>query len=289
MPKYVCLFSGQHNEPWYVRLNQEGSHIPVLKHGNNVIVEPDKIIDYLCNITQVTDCHPLVPSLNSELGKSVQELREKLNKFPVDILTYGVLYHPHLSGNGCQLPGATQRSMKENFAKRLSLLIDLATKHPDLRDAYLSRSQIAANNFDIITDEARVQAEFEAIDPLFTSIEIQLQNIRDVGIDVSDELWLFGPMFTAADISLAILLSRLSLLGLADRYFSVESCPCIHQYFEQIKKRPAFIKIEKEIAALKYTLIWENLKEASPYILGLVGVSVLAITGYYAYKKITLT
>lgn len=283
--KYVSLFSGQHNESWYVKLNPDGTHISVLKHGNKVIVEPAQIIDYISQITQVAGGHPLVPSLASELGRNVQELREQLDNIPVDILTYGVIYHPQLSATGCQIPGATQRSMKENFAKRLCLLIDLATKHPDLRDAYLMKSQTAASSFDIITDEGKVHAQLEGLVPLFISIEKQLQKIKEVGSDISDELWLFGPMFTAADISLAILLSRLSLLGLADHLFPVDHCPCIHQYFEQIKKRPAFIKIEKDIATLKYTLVWENLKDASPYILGVVGMSLLAVTGYFAYKK----
>jgi len=56
--------------------------------------------------------HPLVPALESDLGKNVAELRTKLDSIPVDILTYGIIYHPHLSSSGCQLPYATQRSMK---------------------------------------------------------------------------------------------------------------------------------------------------------------------------------
>ena len=56
--------------------------------------------------------HPLVPSLSSELGKEANELREKLDSIPIDILTYGIIYHPHLSPSGCKLAGAVQRSMK---------------------------------------------------------------------------------------------------------------------------------------------------------------------------------
>ena len=58
--------------------------------------------------------HPLVPGLNSELGKEVCELRKRLDSIPIDILTYGIIYHPHLSPSGCKLAGAVQRSMKGN-------------------------------------------------------------------------------------------------------------------------------------------------------------------------------
>ncbi|KAH3824454.1 ganglioside-induced differentiation-associated protein 1-like [Dreissena polymorpha] len=284
--KLVSLSSGQQNESWYVRLNPDGYHTPVLKHGENVIVEPDDIIDYISQITQGAGGHPLVPSLDSELGKNVQQMRKKLDSIPVDILTYGVIYHPHLSTTGCLIPYAMQRSMKENFEKRLSLLIELATRHPELRDSYLNKSQLAASNFDTITDVDRVKAQLDDLMNFFAEVEEQLRKIREEGSFISDELWLFGPMFTAADIGLAVLLHRLTLLGLARRFFPPDRCPCIHQYFYQVQKRPAFQKIQHEIGMLRLTLALQTLKAASPYLLalGIVGVGIGA--GYYVYKKI---
>lgn len=46
-PKLVSLFSGQHNAPWYVQLNPEGAHVPVLKDGETIVTEPESIIDYI--------------------------------------------------------------------------------------------------------------------------------------------------------------------------------------------------------------------------------------------------
>ena len=34
-------------EPWYVKLNPEGTHVPVLVHGNTVLNNPEEIIDYI--------------------------------------------------------------------------------------------------------------------------------------------------------------------------------------------------------------------------------------------------
>lgn len=283
-PKLVSLFSGQHNEPWYVKLNPDGYHIPVLQVEDKTVVEPSDIVDFISQLAEGAG-HPLVPSLNSELGKEVCELRKRLDSIPIDILTYGIIYHPQLSPSGCKLARAVQRSMKDNFAKRLRLLTDLATKHPDLRDAYLSKSQIAAYKFDIISDETQMETQIADIDPIFTDIEEQLAKIKKVGSDISDELWLFGPMFTAADISLSILLSRLTTLGLDSRYFPLDKCPCIHNYYLQVQKRPAFKHIQKEVSNLNLTLFWENLKTASPYIFTILGIGTATGVGCYVYKK----
>lgn len=105
------------------------------------------------------------------------------------------------------------------------------------------------------------------------------------GGDISDELWLFGPMFTAADISLSILLHRLTLLGLDTNFFPAKLAPCTHQYYYQVRKRPAFQKIEKEVSNIKLTLVWENLKTASPYIAGAVAMGAAVGVGVYVYKK----
>ena len=105
------------------------------------------------------------------------------------------------------------------------------------------------------------------------------------GSDISDELWLFGPMFTAADISLTVLLHRLKILGLDTNFYPAQSAPCINQYYYHVRKRAAFQKIEKEIANLKLTLVWENFKSASPYIAGAVGVAAVIGAGVIIYRK----
>ena len=107
-----------------------------------------------------------------------------------------------------------------------------------------------------------------------------------VGSDISDELWLFGPMFTAADISLSVLLGRLTILGLDTRYFPTETCPCINNYYLQVQKRVAFQCIQKQISNLNMTLLWENVKVVSPYILAIVGLGTATGAGYYIYKKV---
>lgn len=67
----------------------------------------------------------------------------------------------------------------ENFANRLSYLTELAAAHPALRDSYLTKSQIAAQKFDTITDAAKVKGHLEALKRLMKDIEQQLKDLKE--------------------------------------------------------------------------------------------------------------
>lgn len=60
-PCIVSLFHGQHMEPWYVRLNPHGVHVPVLVHGDRVINDPNKIIDYVDKLSGMISCVMIFP------------------------------------------------------------------------------------------------------------------------------------------------------------------------------------------------------------------------------------
>ena len=75
--------------------------------------------------------------------------------------------------------------VSENFAKRMSMLTELATKHPDLRDSYLTKSQTTAHKFDIITEEAQVASQLDSLEPVFTTIENQLRKIKEGNVSNS--------------------------------------------------------------------------------------------------------
>ena len=53
-----------------------------------------------------------MPDMQTLAGQSVQAMREQLKMVPVDVITYGVVFHPHLSTSGCRMPTAVQRSMR---------------------------------------------------------------------------------------------------------------------------------------------------------------------------------
>ena len=66
----------------------------------------------------------------------------------------------------------------ENFARRLQYLTHKATMHPDLRDGYLAKSQIAAQKYDIITDEEKVKGQLIQLDLLFQNMEKRLADVQ---------------------------------------------------------------------------------------------------------------
>ncbi|KAL8619474.1 hypothetical protein ACOMHN_011825 [Nucella lapillus] len=281
-PHLVSLFHGQHMEPWYVKLNPEGTHVPVLVHGATVLNNPEEIIDYIDSL-ETDAAVSLVPDVDTPLGQSVLAVREQLNQVPVDILTYGVVFHPHLAPNTCQLPAAVQRSMRENFARRLQYLTHKATLHPDLRDAYLAKSQIAAQKYDIITDEEKVKGQLGQLDSIFQDVEKMLAAAYTEGAGAR---WLFGGSFTVADITLSILLQRLTLLGLQARLFPPKRCPHTHRYLTQLQARPAVQRIRNELGSLRLTLLWEDVKAASPLLLAAAGVGLAAGLAFVLARRL---
>ena len=68
--------------------------------------------------------------------------------------------------------------LTENFAKRLSVLTQLAAQHPALRDSYLTKSQVAAQKFDVITDAAQVQRHLDELQVILDDVETQLKTIK---------------------------------------------------------------------------------------------------------------
>ncbi|XP_046577732.1 uncharacterized protein LOC124285532 [Haliotis rubra] len=57
------------------------------------------------------------------------------------------------------------------------------------------------------------------------------------------ETWLLSSDLTAADISLAVLLRRVSLSGLASLYFSPTQRPALHKYWLRLQTLPAYCKL----------------------------------------------
>ena len=66
-----------------------------------------------------------------------------------------------------------------------------------------------------------------------------------IGTENTDT-WLVGPSFTAADITFAVLLQRLDMLGLDDRLFSKDKRPNISGYYQKVQQRKAFQQMVEE-------------------------------------------
>ncbi|XP_005111218.1 ganglioside-induced differentiation-associated protein 1 [Aplysia californica] len=285
-PSIVSLFHGQHMEPWYVRLNPNGAHVPVLVHGEMIINDPDRIIDYVDKL-QGTSGPQLVPSRSSDVGQKVSRFRSMLSKIPVDVISYGIIFHPQLSGGRCQLPLAIQRSMRENFANRLRYLITLSTVYPDLRDCYLAKSQTAAEKYDLITDEDRVRGQIDQLDGFLNSVEEELR--EKYGLEEGskqNQMFLYGESLTVADIGLYVLITRLQILGLLPQSVPSSRYPLIHRHFTLLSARPSIGKLLDEMSKLRYTLLLEDIKASGSYVAIALGAGLVVLAAYYLVKKL---
>ncbi|GFN77186.1 ganglioside-induced differentiation-associated protein 1 [Plakobranchus ocellatus] len=285
-PSIVSLFHGQHMEPWYVRLNPHGAHVPVLVHGDCVINHPDRIIEYIDTLPDT--CGPqLVPPTSGLVGQQVAKFQESLEKIPVDVISYGVIFHPQLSEEGCQLPVAIQRSMRENFANRLRYLITLSTVYPDLRDSYLAKSQTAAEKYDLITDQEKVRGHIDQLSNFLDNVESELR--QSYSLDEStmpEDMHLFGESLTVADIGLYVLITRLQLLGLLPLCVPSSRFPLIHRHYTLIAARPSVARLTQEVSRLRYTLVLEDIKASGTYVALGLGAGLVLVAAYYLIRRL---
>lgn len=96
---------------------------------------------------------------------------------------------------------------------------------------------------------------------------------------------LFGPEFTAADISAFILMFRLDYIGIGSRYFSAAVRPEVFGYYQRVMQRPAVVQTlavvnNAAIIHMKMALKSIGMKAVKVgLVVGLIGLA------YVGYKK----
>ncbi|KAK7481716.1 hypothetical protein BaRGS_00027089 [Batillaria attramentaria] len=265
----------QQLEAWYMRINPAGA-VPVLQDGEKIIRESEDIVDYIDR--EFPGESKLVPDMSTEMGKEVSRWRKVLNEeVQVFAITYGTMCFPELSASGLKLAKSVYRSKDDiiaNMQIRAKRCEQLADEHPDLREAYTAKMSAVQKNVSTIADKDNV---VKALDALESTLDKVQEKLKKVDADPSKELWFCGQQFTAADITLCILLGRLDLLGLGERYHSNEKRPKLHAYWQQAKKRPSIhrvsINVLREIMKMK---LREGAKTVLPVLGGLVTVGLAA-------------
>ena len=106
---------------------------------------------------------------------------------------------------------------------------------------------------------------------------------------VGKDVWLFGPEFTAGDISACMFMYRLNMLGLGPRYFSPTVRPTVFDYYNRLMVRPSVVKtlsvMSKMVALELKKVVKKYAKRAAKLglVVGVVGVA------YLAYKQFKST
>ncbi|XP_071084390.1 ganglioside-induced differentiation-associated protein 1-like [Haliotis cracherodii] len=218
-------------ESWFMKLNPLGK-VPIMEDRGKIIPESDDIIDYLDK--ESPQAPRLVPDPSSDLGREVAHFRKLLN-VSVGIILHGLAYNPNLSPDYTAMK--TREELDEMIAGKIAKLEKLASEHPDLRDAYLAKIPPLQKRKEMCSNPEVVQKELDDLQTTLEEVEAKLVK------GSPGETWLLCSDLTAADISLAVLLRRLSLSGLASVYFSPTQRPALHKYWLRLQTLPAYSRL----------------------------------------------
>ncbi|KAM9296804.1 ganglioside-induced differentiation-associated protein 1-like 1 isoform 3-T3 [Gastrophryne carolinensis] len=92
----VSLPLAEQKEPRFMRLNL-GEEVPVLIHGDTIISDYNRIIDYVENNFVGELIPQLIPESGSLVHSRVLQYRELLENLPMDAYTHGCILHPELT------------------------------------------------------------------------------------------------------------------------------------------------------------------------------------------------
>ncbi|XP_046577038.1 ganglioside-induced differentiation-associated protein 1-like [Haliotis rubra] len=226
-PVFVNLMANEQLQEWFYRLHPNGL-VPLLQFDDKLLPESDDIIDHLDKQTTET-C--LVPSVDTDVGKDVARWRSLLTtEVPIELITFGLFYNPEMSVTGINAPiKLTKDDMRERSAEAAKALMALAEKMPDVKDNIERKLKGMEKRKDLITDTEKVAAKIDELQAVFDKVE---QKLKESG----GGAWLCGNDYSAADITLTVLMNRLVLLGILPLFLK-ETRPLVAAYWGRAEAR----------------------------------------------------
>jgi len=228
----VVVLPAETSQPWFLRVNPKGQ-IPVLQVGSRTVVESERIIEEVDAMPAAKGVDALIPKPGTTEAAVVSSWRHKLDSVAAPVITFGVMLNKEL-----HMPETKPfvfLNSKEAFTQKMKDSIPMFEKlkeeNPDLGDAI--DAKIAAckvrsgNKFDL----QNIQAALNDLYTLMNEVDSQLKSSRATNQD-----WLCGQQFTAADINLCVLLGRLDMLGYLTK--TLEKRPALAQYWQKALQRP---------------------------------------------------
>lgn len=251
----ISLIAYEQNEPWFLRLNPKGE-VPMLKLGDTYFTQSETIVD---TVDKLNNAPVLVPDPSTPVGKQVEDWRSKLNSINMEGLTFGVLLNPELAVTEIKIP-SSYRQTKEEYrvktCKAIEKMEKLREKYPDLKDAYDVKIEKSKKRSSVWFEKSDTSALIEELLILFDELEAQLRKSRTDNII---EHWLCGATYTAADITLCVLLGRLQMIGLLPKYLDQAKRPALIEYWNQAQLKPS---VQKAIFGGKRTLMLYEARKA---------------------------
>ncbi|XP_033754475.1 ganglioside-induced differentiation-associated protein 1-like [Pecten maximus] len=274
----VVIVQGEQNEPWYMKVTPKGT-VPALEVPGTVLTDSEDIVNYLDK--QLDTGIKLIPSIDTRIGKEVDKWRQKFKALQIDVITFGIVFHPELSLTGIKVPSVLSKAINsESMRNSRQALQKKAVKYPEHRENFLAKMTMHDKRMGKIENKEVVIQYLNELDTLFDQIESRLAETRKEQ-GVSDS-WLVGSRFTLADINLVILLDRLSFLGMEERYFTPSKRPLTYDFYVRIGKRKSVQQLRKKFQSTLKIMLTRMLKKAFPTVVGILVVA--AGVFYWIYR-----
>ena len=284
----IDLLKKEQHERWYLEKINPRGEVPVLKHGDKLIVESSSIMQYIDeNLGNTRNrLYPVGKHVASKVSHYVK-LFDSIPTFP---LTYGaVVFHTDKVTSILRWPYCSE-DVRESFRQ---VIYDAS---PNLRIRASEVTDLPAGK--ILAEKA--DAFDEKIKPIFDNLGKYLSLLERVGeildkveIELSKEdrlgPWLCGASYTAADVSFSCLLLRLYQIGLDEQMWKEGTRPNISVYQDMAFRRNS-VKIASEWEANKnkyLTIKKSDLDESGQVQAAYWGMAAAVVLGsIYIYKKI---
>ncbi|XP_015524462.1 ganglioside-induced differentiation-associated protein 1 [Neodiprion pinetum] len=223
----VDITRGEQYGAWFLGLNPRGE-VPVLQDGDKIIPESVRIIDYLEDHFTGDNVPSLVPSEASSKQK-ILELRKVLDQLPGNVLTVGSFHHKKFVDKP-KLPfiGPVRWLLSRAEETSAETLRINAEKIPAAREVLLRKAAAQEKTHEIVQDN-------DKFNDALAQVETALEKVEEA---LKPGPWLGGEQFTVADVSLAVLLERMSGLGLDGRLWGTRTD--IKNYYDRLQQRESF-------------------------------------------------
>ena len=234
--KHIVNLAGDETQSsWFLKINPRGE-VPSLKFGEEIINDSENICQYLETNKIGKSLFPTDPG---HLSKH-NAFRERLVAVPIELITYGTAFHPHLRNNPkMPIKWPLTKLMKDKMLHRSENLRKKAAENSGTpaEAVLLAKADEHDKRLHLYTNEDEQKQMLRDLQTLLDDTENELASHKD-------SQWLINDEFTSADCILAIILNRLDFLGHEDNMAS-NARPCLASWWGQAKSRESFIESTK--------------------------------------------
>lgn len=173
--------------------------------------------------------------LTGTVLERVQHFNRQIGRLPIGAISMGAFWHPNVVGNATKPPfdQVTRNTIAVAGQKIRQVHSQLASVQHPQADTLMRRAAVQEQKLATLQDRSEFMQLLQTVHDLLDEIESQLA--------VQNGTWLCGEQFTVADLSLAVLLHRLSVLGMDGiGWAAAGHRPLVAEYFGRVCERESF-------------------------------------------------